>query len=111
VAGSFNAKGSPGNPYSAKCPAHDDRNASLSIFETAEGAIKVKCHTGCDSDIVLATQGLVWQNLTPLKSGPREIERVHVYKYENGKVLGRKVRFVRSSVGEFYIALQWLRRI
>ncbi len=36
-----------GDSYSTKCPAHDDKNPSLSICEGAEGKLLLKCHAGC----------------------------------------------------------------
>jgi hypothetical protein len=32
----------------ARCPAHDDRHASLSIGDGKNGCLLLKCHTGCD---------------------------------------------------------------
>lgn len=39
--------------FVAQCPAHNDRNPSLSISETKEGKILVKCHAGCSNDAVV----------------------------------------------------------
>jgi len=36
----------------AKCPAHDDRNPSLSIKD-GNGRVLVKCHAGCSQDAVI----------------------------------------------------------
>ncbi len=44
-----------GNYGTARCPAHDDRNPSLSITER-DGKLLVHCHAGCD-------QGAVWDAL------------------------------------------------
>lgn len=40
--------------FVAQCPAHNDRNPSLSISETKEGKPLVKCHAGCSNDAVVA---------------------------------------------------------
>ena len=37
-----------GNQYSARCPAHDDKRASLSISTGNDGRILLHCHAGCD---------------------------------------------------------------
>ena len=37
-----------GSGWSAKCPAHDDKNPSLSIWESPPGVALVKCHAGCN---------------------------------------------------------------
>lgn len=41
--------------FTAQCPAHNDRNPSLSISESDEGKILVHCHAGCSNDAVVAT--------------------------------------------------------
>ena len=47
--------GSKPKQYKALCPAHDDHNPSLSITETENGHVLVKCWTGCSrADIALA---------------------------------------------------------
>jgi putative DNA primase/helicase len=47
---------------SARCPAHDDRTASLSIGQGREGAV-INCHAGCDPLDVVAELGLDWADL------------------------------------------------
>ena len=37
----------------ARCPAHDDRNPSLSVGVGAEGRVLLKCHAGCDHRSIL----------------------------------------------------------
>lgn len=54
--------------WSAHCPAHDDRNPSLSLTDADDGKILVYCHAGCDQAEVieqLKALGLWAQN------GPR----------------------------------------
>jgi hypothetical protein len=59
-----------GNGWSARCPAHDDRRASLSIAQGDDGKVLVKCHAGCDTAAILAAVGLKPANLFPSKAGP-----------------------------------------
>jgi hypothetical protein len=47
-----------GSGWSARCPAHDDQRASLSVSEGDDGTALVKCHAGCDTSAVLAAVGL-----------------------------------------------------
>lgn len=44
--------------YSARCPAHMDNRASLSIAETDEGNILLHCHAGCDTRDICEAIGI-----------------------------------------------------
>lgn len=53
--------GNPGDQYAAKCPAHDDRHASLSVRlggDKHPDGIMLHCFTGWPQDTVLAAVGL-----------------------------------------------------
>lgn len=54
-----------GESYTACCPAHDDRNPSLSIREAEDGRVLVYCHAGCETQDVLAAIYLEWSDLFP----------------------------------------------
>ncbi len=41
-----------GSDWMARCPAHDDRNPSLSISER-DGRVLVHCHAGCEQAAVI----------------------------------------------------------
>ena len=43
-----------GNNWVARCPAHDDREPSLSIRRADGGKVLVRCHAGCDQQQVIA---------------------------------------------------------
>jgi len=47
-----------GDGYSCRCPAHDDRNASLSLHRGADGHALVHCHAGCSYAEVMNSLGL-----------------------------------------------------
>lgn len=49
----------------AKCPAHDDRNASFGIKRNEEGAILMHCFAGCDNQSILGSIGLTFSDLFP----------------------------------------------
>jgi len=57
-----------GNGYVARCPAHDDRVASLSVGTGSDGRALVKCFAGCDTKDIVAAKGLQMSDLFP----PRE---------------------------------------
>src|SRR5262245_10709613 len=43
-----------GRAWMARCPAHEDREPSLSIKDAEDGKILVRCHAGCDQQQVIA---------------------------------------------------------
>lgn len=53
----LNAKRS-GNCYTARCPAHEDRDPSLSISTNSEGKLLLHCHAGCEFDEILLALGM-----------------------------------------------------
>jgi putative DNA primase/helicase len=53
--------------WMARCPAHPDRNPSLSIT-LRDGRVLVHCFAGCHPDAVLEAVGLTWKDLR--ESGP-----------------------------------------
>lgn len=53
----------------AKCPAHDDRKASLAIREVEDGRVLLHDFAGCDVYSVLSAAGVSMEELFP----PREL--------------------------------------
>lgn len=58
----------------ARCPAHDDREPSMSISEGHNGKVLMSCHRGCEFNEILSALGLSYQQLNP--SEPFEVDRV-----------------------------------
>jgi len=56
---------SAGRGYSARCPAHQDRSASLSIAEGRDGCALVKCFAGCEPQSIVHALGLEMADLFP----------------------------------------------
>lgn len=56
--------------YLARCPAHDDRNPSLSVKETQDGTLLVKCWSGCSALSIVNAVGLELKDLFPHKDIP-----------------------------------------
>lgn len=54
-----------GSDHTARCPAHADRTASLSIGRSAQGSALLKCFAGCDTAAVLSAIGLTLADLFP----------------------------------------------
>lgn len=59
-----------GKNYSARCPAHEDRSASLSIGEGNNGGILVHCFAGCNPADVVQAVGLTLGDLFPERLRP-----------------------------------------
>lgn len=54
-----------GNGWSARCPAHDDREPSLSIGEGDDGRVLLRCHAGCETTAIVEALGLSMRDLMP----------------------------------------------
>jgi len=52
-----------GNGWMARCPAHDDGRASLSVAVGDDGRALVHCHAGCTTEAVVAALGLTLADL------------------------------------------------
>jgi hypothetical protein len=55
-----------GKGWSARCPAHEDRRASLSISQGDNGGAVLHCHAGCGPAAVVAAIGLTLADLMPV---------------------------------------------
>jgi len=80
--------------YMACCPAHDDENPSLSVCETGDGKILLKCFSGCTvEDICLSLDIPLSELFDKSQNDRQEMKRiVYSYKDEKGHELYRKVR-------------------
>jgi len=93
---------SRGHVY-ALCPAHDDRDPSLSLTEAPDihdpsrKRILLKCHAGCKPAAILAALGLRWGDINaprPKQAMPRsEPLAVYPYRDDAGQLLYEKVRW------------------
>lgn len=67
--------------WTACCPAHNDRDPSLSIRETEDGTVLVHCWAGCTATDITAALGLTLRDLFPSKGerseprGPSKVAR------------------------------------
>jgi putative DNA primase/helicase len=61
-----------GAAWMAKCPAHEDREPSLSTRDADNGKVLVRCHAGCDqADVIAALRSRgIWNN-DDHRGGPR----------------------------------------
>ena len=92
--------------YVACCPAHDDKNPSLSITETDNGHVLLNCFAGCSQEAIAEALGVSVNELKPSfhnreKATKRKqkavetyhFEREHLYKDINGVQNLKKVFF------------------
>lgn len=90
IARALNARRS-GAGWIAKCPAHDDKNPSLSIRD-ADGKVLLHCHAGCtQGDVIDALKAHgVWQ---PERTENSQIVAEYDYTDEQGSLLYQVVRY------------------
>jgi hypothetical protein len=82
--------------HSALCPAHPDKDPSLSVSEGDEGRILLKCHAGCSTEAIVGALGLTLADLFVEKQSNgngRVIEATYDYQDEAGKLLFQAVRY------------------
>ena len=85
-----------GKEYKARCPAHNDKNPSLSIGRGDDGKIIFHCYAGCDQRDIVDALGLQFQDLYPQKQkpkGPPEVVARYEYHDASGALLYRVCRF------------------
>jgi hypothetical protein len=58
-----------GKGWTARCPAHEDRTASLTVTEGDDGRALVHCHAGCGIGEIVAAIGLQLSDLFPETEG------------------------------------------
>lgn len=86
-----------GRSRNVRCPAHEDRRASLSVGRGDDGSVLLHCHAGCATEAVLAAAGLTYADLAgETQRNGRECSRiVETYDYpdESGALLYQVCRF------------------
>lgn len=55
--------------WMARCPAHEDKSASLSIRELDDGRILIHCFAGCSAGAIMQSVGLEMADLMPESIG------------------------------------------
>ena len=61
-----------GDGWMAHCPAHEDKQPSLSIAERDEGRILLHCHAGCTFDAVPGRWDSPSRTSAPIEHGDNE---------------------------------------
>lgn len=105
IAAKLEAKGAGEGRWIARCPAHDDREASLSLGTGDDGRALLKCHAGCDTEKIAQSLGLALGDLFPekLEREPRRargrIVATYDYRDEDGELVTQRVRYEPKSFG------------
>lgn len=87
-----------GSGWQALCPAHADKNPSLSI-NVRDGKILLHCHAGCSQEAVCAALSIEARELSQQnrdvgpKKPKRKIVKTYDYVDEKGTLLKQKVRY------------------
>ena len=84
------------NGWSARCPAHEDRKASLSIDDGDEGRVIVRCHRGCDHKKIVAALGLEESDLFN-----RDDQRPATTKASKPKKAGKAYATAKEAVAAY----------
>lgn len=79
------------NGYEARCPAHEDGRASLSIGTGLDGRVLLKCHAGCPPENVVAALGLSLSDLFERNEQGNPVRRFQLVD-RKGAVLAVHVR-------------------
>lgn len=79
----------------ARCPAHDDREPSLSISEGNDGRVLLHCHAGCNIDSITSAIRVEPTALFPPADNGNGKTIVATYDYvdERGQLLYQAVRY------------------
>lgn len=75
--------------YKACCPAHNDKNPSLSVKEE-NGKVLLHCFAGCSYDGIIKALGL---DTMVLPGAGKTIERIYDYRFANGSPNMQVVRY------------------
>lgn len=87
-----------GAGWIACCPAHEDKNPSLSIGEGENGKVLLKCFAGCRPAAICEVIGLTMSDLMGLATntspGPlKRFEEAYDYRDEAGNLLFQVIRY------------------
>lgn len=97
-----------GNGWEARCPAHDDRVASLSIAVGNKHPVVLDCKAGCSFDDVIRAAGIDIKELLADDDKPQSIRyedatETYDYQDEAGNLLFKVARFVPKTFRPFHL--------
>lgn len=87
-----------GDNWQGKCPAHEDKTASLSLSCATDGKILLNCFAGCATETIIQQLGFSLADLFPKETTKRkDIVAAYDYKDRNGKLIFQCVRYEPKS--------------
>jgi putative DNA primase/helicase len=102
-----------GSGWTARCPAHEDRTPSLSICDSNDGKVLVRCHAGCEQVRLIAalrSRGLWTDRRPPLfarRVAPPNAERPpdldEAKRIEAALAIWRSTTPARGTLVETYL--------
>ena len=109
-----------GEGWLACCPAHDDREPSLSVAIGDDGRVLLTCFAGCSPEEILAKLGLEWADLFADNGARPPGEPEGVYRYcdeygaplfEVGRFAGKKFLQRRAGATDWRGGIKGVRRV
>jgi len=90
----------PNERWQFHCPAHEDRQPSLTVSRKPDGTVLLHCHAGCSTEAVLAALGLTVKDLFP------NVQEIHprAQKNTSGKKTtpGKNISEHQNANGKVY---------
>jgi hypothetical protein len=87
------------NEYKALCPAHEDKNPSLSIGELPDGRVLINCFAGCNPSEILSSIGLSFEDLYPESKGSYKSEKRPFSSTHGLKLIGYESTIILACAG------------
>lgn len=80
VVGQLHITNQRGDTFDARCPAHDDNRASLTVSPGRRGGTVLHCHAGCEPSAILDALGLTFADI----SAEPHVVATYPYRDETG---------------------------
>jgi putative DNA primase/helicase len=109
-----------GTAWLARCPAHEDRHASLAVAAGEDGRALLTCHAGCSTESVVAAIGLAMADLYPRTNGAagparlappqaRDRETRYRVRVADGSLSAERIEHVRLDRADGSKRMWWER--
>jgi hypothetical protein len=98
-----------GRQWVCRCPAHDDKKASLAVCDGNDVPVIVCCHAGCDRrDVIDALKALgLWQTMecgrAPFKPKPKPAAESETDNRGKARGLWQRSQPIQGTLAEIYL--------